>query len=1106
MAMPSRRTLSACSLFGALWFFVLGFSPVPLLAVEPTPEQDDAAINGLSFLGPRTGWAVGDRGTVWKTADGGENWLMVPCPVTTHWNSVCFLTDRIGWLAGGHTVPYSQHNVGFLLSTTDGGQTWTTLVRETWPRFHVVRFFDLENGVAACDSSTLCPSGLLTTSDGGKTWTPIPGSSRGGWRAASFTSATSGVVCGLRGEQGYVGETGLQQSPLSQYGLRGLLGCSVDAGGRGWLVGDGATVQRTDNGGVSWTSPAATLPRSLKETLGFRAVAHRGERVWIAGTPGSVIYHSDDGGQSWRTQATGNSLPLRSLTFVSDRHGFAAGDLGRIIRTEDGGETWTACRGGDRRVALLFLNARPDHVPYGLATRTAGEQGYRVASYVFNRQDIGAETGEDTFSDERAADAFLTAGGAGTSVDWRLPVTLPELSERRERLVEEWSLLTEQKLGSAILSGLVATIRTWRPDVIVLDESAPTDYPAALLFEAARRAIPMAADGTRYPEHLDAAGLQPWKATRVLARAAAPSLAAVQVDPHEVLPRLERTVGAAAASSLAILHGQPPALAREQFVLVRLGPSGAGDAPAEQGLFTGLDLRPGGPARRALPPLTGSGERFEQLAKVAQKQRHLDGYFRHLAGNPQQADALLAQLPDVLDKLPPAEAALQLANLARRARTDRDWPLAERTYLLLVDLFPDQPVTREALDWLLTAWISEEFAWQRSRTANVTRRGQLTVDAGQQNQNLKESTEFLKTPRTPEELELFVRRQKSAVTIEPAAAELRQGDGRSVLNAAATAVDKSLQGGAQAAPRDLERQQWEQQSTRLQGLLEKFSPAYANDPGMQFALAAHWRRVRQHGKADHIYDGYLKHSSRDPWHRAALGEVWLAHPTTLSPKPVGACRRLPAPPVLDGDLADECWSFAARIPLVSEAEAARGETFVGSQAAASDKRGIGGPGSVRSPETAPAAMMQLGYDDRYLYLAGRFRRVAGLPEELPSPAGRTHDEDLATFDRISVSIDTDRDYRTSYRFDIDQRGRTRDVCWEDSGWDPRWHLAVGGDETEWRFEAAIPIEELVSGKPGPGTIWAVGLVRTLPAVGFEAWTHPAGDNPMPAAFGLLRFE
>ena len=43
---------------------------------EPSPPEmlPDAELTAVTFVDPDRGWAVGDRGVIWQTSDGGRNW------------------------------------------------------------------------------------------------------------------------------------------------------------------------------------------------------------------------------------------------------------------------------------------------------------------------------------------------------------------------------------------------------------------------------------------------------------------------------------------------------------------------------------------------------------------------------------------------------------------------------------------------------------------------------------------------------------------------------------------------------------------------------------------------------------------------------------------------------------------------------------------------------------------------------------------------------------------------------------------------------------------------------------------------------------------------
>ena len=51
----------------------------------------------------------------------------------------------------------------------------------------------------------------------------------------------------------------------------------------------------------------------------------------------------------WSVFDTGTTLPLRAMAFADDQHGWAAGELGTILATSDGGRTWQSQRAGGCR-------------------------------------------------------------------------------------------------------------------------------------------------------------------------------------------------------------------------------------------------------------------------------------------------------------------------------------------------------------------------------------------------------------------------------------------------------------------------------------------------------------------------------------------------------------------------------------------------------------------------------------------------------------------------------------------------------------------------------------------------------------------------------------
>jgi photosystem II stability/assembly factor-like uncharacterized protein len=62
--------------------------------------------------------------------------------------------------------------------------------------------------------------------------------------------------------------------------------------------------------------------------------------LWASGQAGD-IGHSSDGGRTWKPQQSGTTRHLLDIAFVNTQRGIAIGDYGTLLRTDDGGATWT---------------------------------------------------------------------------------------------------------------------------------------------------------------------------------------------------------------------------------------------------------------------------------------------------------------------------------------------------------------------------------------------------------------------------------------------------------------------------------------------------------------------------------------------------------------------------------------------------------------------------------------------------------------------------------------------------------------------------------------------------------------------------------------------
>jgi len=688
-----------------------------------SPLLDDANLNAVQFLGSKTGWAVGDRGVIRKTEDGGRTWQFVPSPVQCPLQHICFLTNQIGWIAGGGTAAYGHLNQGVLLFTKDGGKSWEELVQKRLPRLHYVRFFGVNEGVVVGDTSAQHATGVFKTTDGGKSWQDVLGYESTGYRSAAFFDVNTGVVAGTQGRMTFVGGGAVLSPRFPPQGLRGIHDVKLPMTATGWMVGDGALLRKTENKGVVWEMPETSLPDQLKDFFDFRAVEVRGDRVWVVGDPGSVIWHSADRGKTWQQQWTSQSAPLAAIHFVDDQTGCAVGTLGTILLTNDGGRTWRSNHADPRRVALMCVHAQPAQISFDTLSKYAGDQGYRCLVALPIRRDLGPDGQPQQDLDLRLNESVTRVGGSVGKLDWRFPVQIPELEQNADRLIEEWNRHTEGRLASVTLSRFVAQLRTWRPEVLIIDQPEGKDAASTLVKDAMLQAVRYASDSTRYIEHREQAGLGPWKVKKVYLRLPSGSSGQVSVEADEYLARLGMTVSTAASSGKQIL-GKTLASDGERSVyrLVDINQaSGEGGQTALTGgtLFAGIGIAPGSAARRQLLPINEADD--ERNRKLAERQRNLRAFAAKLIGDPLFSAQLMSHLKNITQGLSRRQAALQLEQLAQQYIGNQDLEKAEATYQELVEQYPGEPEAVRAMLWLFQLWSSEEVAWQRSRQVPVER-------------------------------------------------------------------------------------------------------------------------------------------------------------------------------------------------------------------------------------------------------------------------------------------------------------------------------------------------------------------------------------------------
>ena len=995
----------------------------------------DARLNAVCSIGPVV-WAVGERGVVVTSEDHGQTWRSRAVPFPCRLTGVTFLTNHFGWICGTRIDSVTTESRAVLLATRDGGEHWTdlTLLSQTHDELAALvpahrltdilhtQFFGQKSGLAIASRRSSARPVLMRTEDGGITWAPVPtDQSSSAWRTAQFINPHEGIVAGEGLAFGtYVADRIVTLSPDSGPG-RCVNDVSLETTGSGWMCGDGGLLMQTTDGGVSWSAIGNALSSRLSYAFDLHTVCHRRGTVLCAGSPGSTVLRSEDGGQNWELIPLPGSLPVSRMCFLNDQTVVAVGSCGTIYRSVDAGRTWTATRNARHRCGVLHLVTDVTDSAGGMLAATAGDRGIRTTVVQLSVDTPGPQQ-QPRLEAVRAQQMVGSLGGDSFTTDWRFRRDAPEQHLTPDALLSAWNRATDGRLREALPERLAAIIRTWRPSVIVLEPAVPEDAVMQLIQAALPTALSLASDTTNGSSVLNELHLAPHTVQRFLRRAAPEQSTILSFRHSDLLPNAGTTIGLATQLSRKVNQiGERQVAVGSDAVFFEPIP-GSPTTVTPAGIVDGMGGAIGFDARR--PEEQFSMALRSDLEKIAQQAQTEAAALQGNAMLTGANHSIIAYVTEVGSQLPDAMALQQLRYLAELNHQHQNFEGWLAVLQEITRRFPQSADSLIAAEQLFQYYSSGELRFLRIRTMQEQESSQARIP-GLRNADANALDQLLHPERLPQ--------ITGSPKVEPAAG-VKFGEGSRQLPVLLEAWNRKA-------------------AFSLSLLTANLTPADLS-PQVLLRQAANLRRDGRTGDQATLLGQLSERRSLESDY--AQAEMQAAFAASTPALPVINVPPATESPWLDAGLSDTCWERAKEVRLADTSD------------------------SLNSPYGD--ALIFVSYDEEYLYVSGRLEHTTAAHSDIPLALDRSYDSDHGTHDRIEISLDTDRDYATSFTFRVDQTGRTSESCWEMTSWDPEWFAAVDSDAATWRFELAIPMRELALRPAKPGDLWAVSLRRICPGV------------------------
>lgn len=1087
------RTQVVFCLVIAIQFVLVTSIPVfgqiePLM--KPASWSLDAELNDVQFLDADFGWAVGERGTILKTTNGGRTWEVIPYTGIERLEAVHFINSRTGWISGGVTNPGSHRSIGCLIVTEDGGETWKRLTPSGIPVLTRIRFFNDKIGWGVGLATDFHPSGIYLTKDGGRSWVSESRYAPSSWNDGMRLDSGEYILVGTKSNFAKWNGSEFRHGFFRDTKALPMQAITVDGTGKFWSCGSGGAIMRSTDG-VVW-GPAmprlANLPPEATAFLDslthcdFKTVFSFGSSVWVAGSPGNVLFATRDG-MSWNRARTPFKGRINKLYFLDEQRGWAVGSFGQIATTLDGGATWTIQRKHGDRAVVLGVFAEPEQIPFELLAKLCTNDGNLCVIALAPIASGKSRDDRELIRIKHLANLLALNGvvllepevkqiGGDASAGLK-PEDVAEL--QRQGIVPGATPQSTQHVSYR--AAITTLVRTWQPGLMLTHFPGRDAKPEHQAFYSdVNEAFRDASNGQRTFELVSELGLEPWSADKLMAVDQGVSSGAVVQPSNQFGVNLGRSLRDYAMPARGV--GMATfGLAPESWAM-RLVNYQKNESIARRGAMDGVSTKPDEiVSREVKEQKSGNLEGIKKQAKISSTKAEL---LELNYNSDPEGQRWLSLVTNYIEGMDYYGAGNFLFELGVECQNRGQVLEAERAFRILAEKYSNHPFADAAFLTLAVTLTSREMAIVSQKSMESSKAPEIldvkTANAQPLEDRIRR-TSFEQSEQTGE----------TEQTAEDIAAEidadLNKGKAEGgVLFLMDSRTTMPTGGGHLLKPIDLSGEE-----ARIEYVKQLFNyvgqdrPSLTTKPEMQMAYVSMQRKLNPQFNANPYFEIW-RENREDGWSEIGNAEISELPPVPgaeQSPKKglaisAGAVRSN-EPPVLDGKLSEPMW-----------AKAFEGAVYL--------KR--------KSTEGAAPGTFLFSYDDEYLYWAG----VAPRSSDAGSKNLESRPRDSASIesDSLELVFDLDNDFQSLFRIAANEAGEGRDRLDRSLIWNPKWYIASSQTSTTWTIECAIPWAEL--GLSGPPTEKGIrfGCLRSGARVESQAWGMTKGDMKFPIA--RLRFQ